>query len=137
MLVIQDVTVSFGQRTLFKDVDLKFVPGNCYGLIGPNGAGKSTLLKVIAGQIEADKGTISVGPNERIAMLQQDQFAFDAFPVLDTVIMGHKRLFAILRERELLYSKADFSEEDGLRASALEIELAELSLHPPHKPGSG
>ncbi len=126
MLTIQDVTVTFGSRLLFKDVNLRFLPGNCYGLIGPNGAGKSTLLKVIAGEIEASKGDIVVGPNERIAWLQQDQFAFDAYPVLETVIMGHAQLHAILQEREAIYSKPDFSDEDGLRAADLEIELADL-----------
>lgn len=126
MLAIQDITVTFGQRTLFKDVNIKFLPGNCYGLIGANGAGKSTLLKVLAGEIESNKGTISVGTNERIALLQQDQFAFDSYPVLDTVLMGYPRLYEVLQERETLYSKADFSEEDGLRAAELEIELAEL-----------
>ena len=126
VLEIQDITVTFGQRMLFKDVNLKFLPGNCYGLIGANGAGKSTLLKVLAGEIESNKGTVSVGPDERIALLQQDQFAFDPHPVLDTVLMGYPRLYDVLRERELLYSKPDFSEEDGLRAAELEIELAEL-----------
>ncbi len=127
MLVLQDITVGFGQRTLFKDVNIKFLPGNCYGLIGPNGAGKSTLLKVLAGEIEADGGVISVDPNERIAYLRQDQFAFDAFPALETVIMGHSRLHGVLQAREKLYSKPDFSDEDGLEAAALEIELAELN----------
>jgi ATPase subunit of ABC transporter with duplicated ATPase domains len=126
VLTIQDVTLLFGQRTLFKDVNLRFLPGNCYGLIGPNGAGKSTLLKVMAGEIEANKGEIVVGPNERIALLSQDQFAFDDYPVLATVIMGHARLHAVLQEREAIYSKSDFSEEDGLRAADLEIEVAEL-----------
>lgn len=126
VLAIQDITVTFGHRTLFKDVNLKFLPGNCYGLIGPNGAGKSTLLKVLAGEIESNKGTISVGTNERIALLQQDQFAFDAYPVLETVIMGYPRLHEVLHEREIIYSKSDFSEEDGMRAAELEIELAEM-----------
>lgn len=127
MLTIQDVSVTFGQRTLFKDVNLKFLPGNCYGLIGPNGAGKSTMLKVIAGEIETDKGSITVGPHERIALLQQDQFAFDDYPVLDTVIMGHSRLYEVLHERDAIYSKPDFSEEDGLRAADLEAEVAEMN----------
>jgi ATPase subunit of ABC transporter with duplicated ATPase domains len=126
VLTIQDITLSFGQRVLFKDVNLKFMPGNCYGLIGPNGAGKSTLLKVLAGQIEANQGTISVGKNERIALLQQDQFAFDDYAVLETVIMGHQRLYAVLKERDDIYNKPDFSEEDGLRAADLEAEVAEL-----------
>ena len=126
MLTIQDVTVAFGQRTLFKDVNLKFLPGNCYGLIGPNGAGKSTLLKVIAGELEATRGNISTDPHERIAVLRQDQFAFDDKTVLETVIMGHTRLYEVLTERDAIYSKADFSEEDGLRAADLEAEVAEL-----------
>ncbi|MBE2219917.1 MAG: ATP-binding cassette domain-containing protein [Anaerolineae bacterium] len=126
MLTIQDVSVTFASRTLFKDVNLKFLPGSCYGMIGPNGAGKSTLLKVIAGEIEANKGTISVGTNERIALLQQDQFAFDDHPVLETVIMGYPRLHEVLQERETIYSKPDFSEEDGMKAAELEIELAEM-----------
>jgi len=127
VLTVQDVTVTFGQRTLFKEVNLKFLPGNCYGLIGPNGAGKSTLLKVLAGEIEANKGDISVGPNERIALLSQDQFAFDAYTVLDTVIRGYPRLHEILAERETIYNKPDFSEADGLRAAELETELAEMN----------
>jgi len=126
VLAIQNITVSFGARTLFKDVNLKFLPGNCYGLIGANGAGKSTLLKVMAGEIESNKGSIVVGTNERIAMLKQDHFAFDAYPVLETVMMGHARLHAVLQEREALYSKPDFSEEDGLRAAELEIGVAEM-----------
>ncbi|MCB9432857.1 MAG: ATP-binding cassette domain-containing protein [Ardenticatenaceae bacterium] len=126
MLTIQDVTVAFGQRTLFKDVNLKFLPGNCYGLIGPNGAGKSTLLKVIAGELEATRGNIATDPHERIAVLRQDQFAFDDRTVLETVIMGHTRLYEVLTERDAIYSKADFSEEDGLRAADLEAEVAEL-----------
>lgn len=126
MLTIQDVTLAFGPRVLFKDVNLEFLPGNCYGLIGPNGAGKSTLLKVMAGEIEANKGNIGVGPKERIALLRQDQFAFDDHTVLDTVLMGHERLYQVLQERDAIYSKPDFSEEDGLRAADLETELAEL-----------
>ncbi len=126
MLTIQDVSVTFASRTLFKDVNLKFLPGSCYGMIGPNGAGKSTLLKVIAGEIESTKGIISTGANERIALLQQDQFAFDDYRVLETVIMGYPRLYEVLQERETIYNKPDFSEEDGMRAAELEIELAEM-----------
>ena len=126
MLAIQNITVTFGARTLFKDVNMKFLPGNCYGLIGANGAGKSTLLKVMAGEVESNKGTIAVGANERIAMLKQDHFAFDAYPVLETVLMGYPRLHAVLQERETIYSKPDFSEEDGLRAADLEIAVAEM-----------
>ena len=126
MLTVQDVTLAFGPRVLFKDVNLEFLAGNCYGLIGPNGAGKSTLLKAIAGQIEPNKGFIAAGTRERIALLQQDQFAFDDFSVLETVIMGHPSLYHLLQERDAIYSKADFSEADGLRAADLETELAEL-----------
>ncbi len=127
MLTIQDVTISFGDRDLFKDVNLKFLPGNCYGLIGPNGAGKSTLLKVIAGQLEASKGSISIGKQERIAMLSQDQFAFDEYSVMNTVIMGYRRLYDVLHERDAIYAKPDFSDEDGLRAADLESEVAEMN----------
>lgn len=126
MLTIQDVTLAFGPRVLFKDVNLEFLPGNCYGLIGPNGAGKSTLLKAIAGEIDLNKGFISAGPKERITLLKQDQFAFDAYTVLDTVLMGHKRLYDLLQERDALYNKPDFDEADGLRAADLENELAEM-----------
>lgn len=127
MLTIQDVTVAFGQRILFKDVNLKFLPGNCYGLIGPNGAGKSTLLKVIAGEIESSRGLIATDSHERIAILRQDQFVFDDKTVLETVIMGHSHLYAVLAERDAIYAKPDFSEEDGLRAADLEAEVAELN----------
>ena len=126
MLTVQDVTLAFGPRVLFKDVNLEFLPGNCYGLIGPNGAGKSTLLKAMAGLIETNKGFINSGPKERITLLRQDQFAFDDYAVLETVIMGHERLYRVLQERDAIYSKPDFSEEDGLRAADLETELAEL-----------
>lgn len=126
MLTITDLTVSFGERDLFKDVNLKCQPGNCYGLIGPNGAGKSTLLKVIDGQIEPNKGNISTGKGERIALLRQDQFAYDEHEVMQTVIMGHERLYAVLQERDAIYSKPDFSDEDGIRAADLEMEVADL-----------
>ncbi len=126
MLTIQNVTVAFGDRNLFQDVSLRFLPGNCYGLIGPNGAGKSTLLQVLAGRLEANTGTISVGPRERVAILQQDQFAFDAYGVIETVVLGYPHLHAVLQERETLYSKTDFSEADGLRAAELEAELSDL-----------
>ena len=126
MLTLSDITITFGGRTLFKEVNLKFVPGSCYGLIGPNGAGKSTLLKAIAGLIEPDSGSVTVSPGERIALLQQDQFAFDEFTVLDTVMMGHSELYAVMAEREALYAKPDFSEEDGLRGAELEAAMAEM-----------
>lgn len=126
MLQVNDLSVTFGDRTLYKDVDLKFLPGNCYGLIGANGAGKSTFLKVLSGDIEPSRGNVSVGKNERIAVLSQDQFAFDEETVLDTVIMGHTQMHAVMRERDEIYMKPDFNEEDGMRAAELEAEFAEL-----------
>lgn len=127
MLTLNELNVSFGERTLFKDVNLKFLPGNSYGVIGANGAGKSTLLKVIAGEFESTSGTITMGKGERLAMLKQDQFAFDDHTVLDTVMVGHSELYAIIKERELLYAKPDFSEEDGMRSAELEEAMADMN----------
>jgi ATPase subunit of ABC transporter with duplicated ATPase domains len=127
MISTNNVTLSYGKRFLFKDVTMKFNPGNCYGLIGANGAGKSTFLKILSGEIQPDKGEISVGSRERIAVLRQDQFAFDEETVFNTVIMGHAKLYRIMAERELIYSKADFSEEDGIRSAELEGEFAEMN----------
>ena len=127
MLAANDITLSFGQRVLFKDVNLKFLPGNCYGLIGANGAGKSTFLKVLAGEIEPNRGDVITDPNERIAVLQQDQFAFDEYTVLETVIMGHKQLYEVQKARDAIYAKPDFSEEDGILAADLEATFAELN----------
>jgi len=127
MINVSGVTLSYGKRVLFKDVNIKFTPGNCYGLIGANGAGKSTFLKILSGEIHPDKGEVSIGPRERIAVLRQDQFAFDEETVFNTVIMGHERLYQIMHERELIYSKADFSEEDGIRSAELEAEFAEMN----------
>lgn len=126
MIQVQDVTLSFGGRVLFKDVDTKFVPGNCYGLIGANGAGKSTFLKVLSGELEPSEGRVNIDPGKRIAVLRQDQFAFDEHNVIDTVIMGHKELYAIMEERNALYAKADMTEEEGMRVGELECEFAEL-----------
>ena len=127
MISASNVTLGYGKRVLFKDVNIKFTPGNCYGLIGANGAGKSTFLKILAGEIEPDKGEISVGAGERIAVLRQDQFAFDEETVFNTVIMGHDRLFRVMAERDAIYSKGDFSEEDGIRSAELEAEFAEMN----------
>ncbi len=127
MIAASNITLSYGKRVLFKDVNIKFTPGNCYGLIGANGAGKSTFLKILAGELDADKGEIVVGPRERIAVLRQDQFAFDEETVFNTVIMGHKRLYDIMTEREAIYSKAEFSEADGVRSAELEGEFAEMN----------
>lgn len=127
MLTVSDITLSFGERVLFKDVNIKFLPGNCYGVIGANGAGKSTFLKVLSGELEQDKGEIIKTPGERMAVLRQDQFAFDEFSVLHTVIMGYEELYKIMVEKDSIYEKEDFSEEDGLRAAELEGEFAEMN----------
>ena len=127
MITASNVTLSYGKRVLFKDVNIKFTPGNCYGLIGANGAGKSTFLKILSGEIAPDKGEITIGPRERIAVLRQDQFAFDEETVFNTVIMGHRRLYDVMVEREAIYSKGDFSEADGIRSAELEGEFAEMN----------
>jgi ATPase subunit of ABC transporter with duplicated ATPase domains len=127
MITANNVTLAYGKRVLFKDVNIMFKPGNCYGLIGANGAGKSTFLKILAGDMEFDSGNISVGPKERIAVLKQDHFAFDEKRVLDTVIMGHKELYKIMADREALYAKPDFSNEDGIRSGELELEFEEMN----------
>ena len=127
MISATNICLAYGKRTIFKDVNIKFVPGNCYGLIGANGAGKSTFLKILAGESEADKGSISVGTGERLAMLRQDHFAFDEYSVIDTVMMGHERLFKVKAEREAIYAKAEFTDEDGVRSGELEAEFAEMN----------
>ena len=127
MIAASNITLSYGKRVLFKDVNIKFTPGNCYGLIGANGAGKSTFLKILAGELDADKGEVIVGPRERIAVLRQDQFAFDDETVFNTVIMGHKRLYDVMTEREAIYAKAEFTEEDGVRSAELEGDFAEMN----------
>jgi ATPase subunit of ABC transporter with duplicated ATPase domains len=127
MICTTNVTLAYGKRVLFKDVNIKFIPGNCYGLIGANGSGKSTFLKILAGDVEPDAGNISVGPRERIAVLRQDHFAFDETVVLNTVIMGHEKLYEIMTERDSIYAKPDFSEADGIRSSELEVEFAEMN----------
>lgn len=127
MISTSNVTLSYGKRALFKEVTLKFIPGNCYGLIGANGAGKSTFLKILSGEIQPDKGEISVGNRERIAVLRQDQFAFDEETVYDTVYMGHDRLYRVMKEREQIYSKGEFTEEDGIRSAELEAEFGEMN----------
>lgn len=127
MITTNNVSLQFGKRVLYKDVNLKFTPGNCYGIIGANGAGKSTFLKLLSGEIEASGGNIEITPGERLAVLQQDHYAFDDYEVLRTVIMGHKRLVEIMDEKDKLYAKPDFSEEDGMKASELEAEFAELN----------
>ena len=127
MITTNNVSLQFGKRVLYKDVNLKFTPGNCYGIIGANGAGKSTFLKLLSGEIEPTGGNIEITPGERLAVLQQDHYAYDDYEVLRTVIMGHKRLVEIMDEKDALYAKPDFSEEDGMKASELEAEFAELN----------
>jgi len=127
MITASNVALSYGKRVIFQDVNIKFTPGNCYGLIGANGAGKSTFLKILAGELEPDRGEISKGPRQRIAMLSQDQFAFDEHTVFNTVIMGHKKLYRVMAEREALYAKAEFTEEDGIRTGELEAKFGEMN----------
>ncbi len=127
MITASNIALSYGKRIIFQDVNIKFTPGNCYGLIGANGAGKSTFLKILAGKLDADRGDIFKGPGERIAMLSQDQFAFDEHTVFNTVIMGHKKLYKIMAAREALYAKPDFSEEDGILSGELEVKFGEMN----------
>lgn len=126
MITISGLDIQFGKQTLFQDVNLKFLPGNCYGIIGANGAGKSTFLRAISGDLDPTRGTISLGPGERLSVLAQDHFAFDDYTVLDTVLTGHTTLWAIMSEKNAIYAKEDFSDEDGLRASELEEKFAEI-----------
>jgi len=127
MISTSNVTLRYGKRALFEDVNIKFTPGNCYGLIGANGAGKSTFLKILSGEIEPNSGEVFITPGERLAVLKQNHFEFDDIQVLKTVIMGHRELFAIMEEKDSLYAKPDFSEEDGMRAAELEGEFQELN----------
>ncbi len=126
MLNVSNVSLRFGKRVLFEEVNLKFTRGNCYGIIGANGAGKSTFLKILSGEIEPNTGSVDMEPGKRMAVLKQNHFEFDDFPVLQTVIRGHQQLWAIMEEKDALYAKEDFSEEDGMRASELEADFAEM-----------
>ena len=126
MLSVSNVSLRFGKRVLFEEVNLKFTNGNCYGIIGANGAGKSTFLKILSGEIEPNTGSIDMEPGKRMAVLSQNHFAFDEFPVLQTVIRGHHKLWSIMEEKDALYAKEDFTEDDGMRASELEGEFAEM-----------
>ncbi|PYZ98303.1 ABC transporter ATP-binding protein [Alteribacter lacisalsi] len=127
MINVTDVSLRFGDRKLFEDVNIKFTPGNCYGLIGANGAGKSTFIKILSGEIEAQTGDVSMPPNSRMAVLKQNHFEYEEFTVLDVVIMGHKRLHEVMKEKDAIYMKEDFSDEDGIKAAELEGEFAELN----------
>ncbi|WP_210489018.1 ABC-F family ATP-binding cassette domain-containing protein [Rufibacter aurantiacus] len=126
MISTSNVSLGYGKRTLFEDVTIKFSPGNCYGLIGANGAGKSTFLKILSGEIDPNTGTVDIPAKMRLAILKQNHYEYDEYPVLQTVIMGHKRLWDIMNEKDAIYAKEDFSEEDGMRASELEAEFADM-----------
>ena len=127
MIAVNDVSLRFGDRKLFEDVNIQFNPGNCYGLIGANGAGKSTFIKILSGELEPQSGIVKMGPDERLAVLKQDHFEYEEYPVLETVIMGHKKLYEVMSEKNAIYMKEDFSDEDGMRAAELEGEFAELN----------
>lgn len=127
MITVSDLSLNFSGRLLYDDVNLKFTPGNCYGIIGANGAGKSTFLKLLEGKLEPTTGNISIGSNERISSLNQDHFGFEEFTVMETVIQGHKKLYQIMKEKDAIYAKPDFSEEDGIKAAELEAEFAEMN----------
>jgi len=127
MITVTNVSLRYGDKKLFEDVNLKFTPGNCYGVIGANGAGKSTFLKILSGEIEPQSGNVSLTPGERLAVLKQDHFAYEDHQVLDTVLMGHERLYKVKQEKDAIYMKGDFTEEDGMRAAELEGEFAEMN----------
>ena len=126
MLSVKNVSLAFGKRVLFDEVNLNFIKGNCYGIIGANGAGKSTFLKVLSGEIEPNKGTVEISPGERMAVLRQNHFEFDESTVLNTVLMGHKKMWEVMHEKDAIYLKEDFTEEDGIRAGELEAEFGEM-----------
>ena len=119
MITVSDLEIQFGKRTLFQDVNLKFTPGNCYGVIGANGAGKSTFLRILSGDLEPTRGTVMYGPGERLSVLKQDHFAYDECTVLDSVLQGHGQLWEVMQEKNAIYMKEDFSDADGLRVAEL------------------
>ena len=126
MIAVTNLSMQFGKRVLFQDVNLKFTAGNCYGIIGANGAGKSTLMRILSGELSPTHGMVQQGSGERMSVLSQDHFAFDEFTVMDTVLQGHTVLWEIMKEKDALYAKPDFSDADGIRASELEEKFAEL-----------
>ena len=126
MIIVNDLSLNFSGQSLFKHVDLKFTPGNCYGIIGANGAGKTTFLRILSGELEPSSGEVVIPDNERMSVLKQDHFQYDEYTVLDTVILGNPRLYQVEQEKNALYEKPDFSDEDGVRASELETEYAEM-----------
>lgn len=127
MIITNDVSLRFGGKKLFEDVNVKFTPSNCYGLIGANGAGKSTFLKVLSGEIEPNTGEVNIPSNLRLSTLKQDHYAYDEITVLDTVLMGNQKLYKVMEAKNALYAKPDFNDADGIRASELETEFAELN----------
>ena len=126
MLSVNDLSMQFGSSVLFSRVDLQFTPGNCYGIIGANGAGKSTFIKILSGELEPTSGSVTLAPKKRMSVLKQNQSLYDDYPVLDTVIMGNQRLYDCGKEKDAIYDKEDFTDEDGIRAAELEEEFAEL-----------
>ncbi|MCI8523988.1 MAG: ATP-binding cassette domain-containing protein, partial [Lachnospiraceae bacterium] len=126
MIQANNVTLRVGKKALFEDVNIKFTEGNCYGLIGANGAGKSTFLKILSGVLETTNGDVAITPGQRLSVLEQDHFKYDSYAVMDTVIMGNERLYQIMKEKDAIYAKEDFTDEDGIRASELEAEFAEM-----------
>lgn len=126
MLSVNGVTLQYGKRVLFENVNITFSPGNCYGIIGANGSGKSTFLKILSGEIESNSGDVTLGQGERLSILKQDQFAYDDYPVLTTVIMGHRKLYEVMKEKDAIYAKPDFNDADGIRAAELEEQFAEM-----------
>ena len=127
MITVTNLAMQFGKRVLFSDVNLKFTAGNCYGIIGANGAGKSTLIRMLSGELDPTRGSIQIAPGERLSVLQQDHFAFDQYTVIDTVMMGHEELWRVKEEKDAIYMKENFTDEDGLRASELEEKFAEMN----------
>ncbi len=127
MISASNISLRVGKKALFEDVNIKFTEGNCYGLIGANGAGKSTFLRILSGQLEPTSGDVIITPGQRLSFLQQDHFKYDGYTVLDTVIMGNKRLYEIMKEKEAIYMKEDFTDEDGIKAAELEGEFATMN----------
>ena len=127
MISVSNLSLRYGKRVLFEDVNIKFTPGNCYGIIGANGAGKSTFLKILSGEIDPSTGQVHMTPGERMSVLRQNHFEFDAFPVLQTVMMGNKTLWSVMHEKDAIYAKPDFNDEDGHRAAELEHQFAEMN----------
>jgi len=126
MITVSNLAIQFGKKPLFSDVNLKFTAGNCYGVIGANGAGKSTILKIISGEMDATRGTISIGSGERLSVLEQDHYKFDDYKVLDAVLIGHKEMWELAQKKDAIYAKPDFSEKDGLLAGKLEDDYAAM-----------